>query len=36
MRKKATQNKSDGELYSTIENGIRLGAMPLVCSCRIS
>jgi len=28
MRKKETQNKSDGELYYTIENGIRLSGMP--------
>jgi mono/diheme cytochrome c family protein len=28
MRQKETQNKSDGELYYTIENGIRLSGMP--------
>ncbi len=28
MRKKETQNKSDGELYYTIENGIRLSGTP--------
>jgi mono/diheme cytochrome c family protein len=28
MRAKETQNKSDGELYWTIENGIRLSGMP--------
>jgi len=28
MRRKQTQNKSDGELYYTIENGIRLSGMP--------
>ena len=28
MRKRETQNKSDGELYYTIENGIRLSGMP--------
>ena len=28
MRQKETQNKSDGELYYTIENGIRLSEMP--------
>lgn len=28
MRTKETQNKSDGELYYTIENGIRLSGMP--------
>jgi mono/diheme cytochrome c family protein len=28
MRTNATQNKSDGELYYTIENGIRLSGMP--------
>ena len=28
MRRKETQNKSDGELYYTIENGIRLSGMP--------
>ena len=28
MRQKDTQNKSDGELYYTIENGIRLSGMP--------
>ena len=28
MRAKETQNKSDGELYYTIENGIRLSGMP--------
>src|SRR5271157_3435043 len=28
MRAAATQNKSDGELYYTIENGVRLSGMP--------
>ena len=28
MRAAETQNKSDGELYYTIENGIRLSGMP--------
>jgi mono/diheme cytochrome c family protein len=28
MRQKETQDKSDGELYYTIENGIRLSGMP--------
>ena len=28
MRQKETQNKSDGELYYTIANGIRLSGMP--------
>jgi mono/diheme cytochrome c family protein len=28
MRQKETQNKSNGELYYTIENGIRLSGMP--------
>ena len=28
MRQKETQNKSDGELYYMIENGIRLSGMP--------
>ena len=28
MRQKETQNKSDGEIYYTIENGIRLSGMP--------
>lgn len=28
MRTRETQNKSDGELYYTIENGIRLSGMP--------
>ena len=28
MHKKETQNKSDRELYYTIENGIRLSGMP--------
>ena len=28
MRQKETQNESDGELYYTIENGVRLGGMP--------
>ena len=28
MRQKETQNKSDGEFYYTIENGIRLSGMP--------
>jgi mono/diheme cytochrome c family protein len=28
MRNRETQNKSDGELYYTIENGIRLSGMP--------
>ena len=28
MRRTQTQNKSDGELYYTIENGIRLSGMP--------
>ena len=28
MRRKQTQDKSDGELYYTIENGIRLSGMP--------
>jgi mono/diheme cytochrome c family protein len=28
MRQKETQNKTDGELYYTIENGIRLSGMP--------
>ena len=28
MRREVTQNKSDGELYYTIENGIRLSGMP--------
>lgn len=28
MRKAETQNKSDGELYYTIENGVRLSGMP--------
>jgi mono/diheme cytochrome c family protein len=28
MRKVETQNKSDGDLYYTIENGIRLSGMP--------
>jgi mono/diheme cytochrome c family protein len=28
MRQKETQSKSDGELYYTIENGIRLSGMP--------
>jgi len=28
MRQKETQNKSDGELYYTVENGIRLSGMP--------
>ena len=28
LRAAATQNKSDGELYYTIQNGIRLSAMP--------
>lgn len=28
MRKSETQNKSDGELYYTIENGVRLTGMP--------
>ena len=28
MRTAETQNKSDGELYYTIENGIRLSGMP--------
>lgn len=28
MRQQETQNKSDGELYYTIENGIRLSGMP--------
>jgi mono/diheme cytochrome c family protein len=28
MRREKTQNKSDGELYYTIENGIRLSGMP--------
>src|SRR6201997_358673 len=28
MRQKKTQNNSDGELYYTIENGIRLSGMP--------
>ena len=28
MRTRETQNKSDGELYYTIENGVRLSGMP--------
>jgi len=28
LRAAGTQNKSDGELYYTIENGVRLGGMP--------
>jgi mono/diheme cytochrome c family protein len=28
MRRAETQNKSDGELYYTIENGVRLSGMP--------
>ena len=28
MRKAETQNKSDGELYYIIENGVRLSGMP--------
>jgi hypothetical protein len=28
MRKGETQNKRDGELYDTIENGVRLSGMP--------
>jgi hypothetical protein len=28
MRSAETQNKSDGELYYTIENGVRLSGMP--------
>jgi mono/diheme cytochrome c family protein len=28
LRAAATQNKSDGELYYTIENGVRLSGMP--------
>ena len=28
MRAAATQNKSDGELYYTINNGVRLSGMP--------
>src|ERR1700730_2133555 len=28
MRTAETQNKSDGELYYTIENGVRLSGMP--------
>ena len=29
MRMAETQNKSDGELYYTIENGVRLSGMPV-------
>jgi mono/diheme cytochrome c family protein len=28
LRSAATQNKSDGELYYTIDNGVRLSGMP--------